>query len=667
MDEKLRHAFQLAHFILGDEAAALRVTREAVAMLDVALAAQDRRLYYTPGSRAVAPSAKPDARFRTKVSLGELQLLQRLIYIAAEPEERRQEVEGATEAAWLIRYLKHLARITLKRNSFFVTLGVSRLLHNYTTPETMQIYELVVQDPARVRDDSYYRRRKAQLMRELRERFGGLLSVQRGLRGEERFHALPDAHRYLPLVADCLRAFTPWGTCCVVPDAFDARRDELPPLRFRGGDPDAEHSVEATRFHAVLHPDCYRRLLAALRLEAPAERLELPQFRSSDGESPPGNGGWTDRSRTSVELSEEGMERIKEHLAEQRERRKRFSPVWLRVAVDGVERARTTSAGPDHLRLAVSPDAELIEVYGVTATEELRLAAHLLNHDEDGGMLPKTATLRLEGGQQLTFDVQPQHDSTGDPTGALVAVTYAETVPLRAALRRLRRQRQRLFQAAAGEASSSVWKPALAFILLAALGATLGYLFFVKPAAPGGGLVRNATPTPSVSPSVAPAPSPTLQPSAPASPDSRPSVSPPPAADEVVALDIRSRASVDPAETLTRSERAEAVGLLEAGKLYLEVSGAEPLRGQISRQLTPRLQAGGRFSLTASRDEADIALKVSVAAAQPDRLTLTARLVDANGKVIWPLTPRTGGRRYEGPTERTIATFSRDLINDIRR
>src|SRR5262249_22738282 len=83
MDQKLRLAFQLAYFILGDEQTALRVTREAVGTLDVALAAQDKRLYYEPGSRAAQPKAQPKdgAHFRTKVNLSELQMLQRLVYI----------------------------------------------------------------------------------------------------------------------------------------------------------------------------------------------------------------------------------------------------------------------------------------------------------------------------------------------------------------------------------------------------------------------------------------------------------------------------------------------------------------------------------------------------------------------------------------------------------
>src|SRR5262249_19654030 len=199
--------------------------------------------------------------------------------IVSEPEERRQEEHGVPEDALVAHYIKHLVYITGCRNSFFVALGLSRLLHNYTTAETAQIHELVAQNPDRGRDDSYYRRRKAQLMRELQERFGALLAVQRGARGEERFQALPDAQGHMERVRECLCEFTPWETYCNLPTTFDPLTDELPSLCFRGDDPDGEHEVEIRRLHALLHPDCFERLLEALRLDEPAKRLEVPEFQ----------------------------------------------------------------------------------------------------------------------------------------------------------------------------------------------------------------------------------------------------------------------------------------------------------------------------------------------------------------------------------------------------
>jgi hypothetical protein len=46
---------------------------------------------------------------------------------------------------------------------------------------------------------------------------------------------------------------------------------------------------------------------------------------------------------------------------------------------------------------------------------------------------------------------------------------------------------------------------------------------------------------------------------------------------------------------------------------------------------------------------------------------LTAHLADANGKVIWPLTPGTIWRQYKGPLEKVIVTFSLELAGDLQR
>src|SRR5262245_28255062 len=186
MDGSIARAFQLAYFIHGDRETALHIATEAFAKLEVATAAQDKRLYYTPTGRAARVE-----RFRTKVSVGELHLLQRLVYVESEPYERppEQSPNGKfpDEEDMLIYLIKPLVRITVRRNSFYVTLGLSRLLHNYSTAEAMEMYNVLVQDPGRVRDDYYYRSRKGRLMKELKERFGDRLRVMRGARGEERF------------------------------------------------------------------------------------------------------------------------------------------------------------------------------------------------------------------------------------------------------------------------------------------------------------------------------------------------------------------------------------------------------------------------------------------------------------------------------------------------
>jgi hypothetical protein len=129
-------------------------------------------------------------------------------------------------------------------------------------------------------------------------------------------------------------------------------------------------------------------------------------------------------------------------------------------------------------------------------------------------------------------------------------------------------------------------------------------------------------------------------------------------------MDLRSRRS-DPAETLIREKRAAAVNALAAKRVYLETDGDRRWRRTINARLTQSLQASGKFSFTANPDEAGTALKVTVAALPGARLALTARLVDTEGKVIWPLTPRAKARRYEGAAEKVLERLRRDLLRDV--
>src|SRR5215211_7609102 len=231
-DELLNSAFELAYFILGDRTAAIYVAMAAIDKLKTASTIQDRRLYYMPTGRLAYPAA------RTKVSLRHIHLLQRLIYTESEPFERL--IEGQEKPLqqydMIIRFIKHLVRTTTKHNSFYVALGLSRLLYNYTT-------------------------------------------------SEERFQTQEDSARYFGMVKECLYRFTPWESFCVLPADLDPTKNIVSPLLFRGEDPDEEHQIDLNRIHTLLHPDCFERLVMTLGLDSPAERLEVPYFFISSNHS----------------------------------------------------------------------------------------------------------------------------------------------------------------------------------------------------------------------------------------------------------------------------------------------------------------------------------------------------------------------------------------------
>ena len=311
IDDVLNKAFGLANFILRDRRTAVRIVEEATTRLNVTMVAQGKRLYYKP---TVSPwiGGKRAERYRNKVLLSDHHLLQRLIYIVCEPAEELIEeslvANEAGEEQMLIHFIKHLARITTRRNSFYVTLGINRLLYNYTTAETMDVYNAVIQDPARVKDDYYYRSRKGVLMQELKKRFGSFLDIARGPRGEERFLPSNQQDRFATLVSECLSFFTPWNTLCLVPAGVNPIVDGIADLSSQSKKD--EDKIEVDRIHAVLHPDCYSRLIGLLGFDPPERRLQAPHFFLSKENDNSGDGPGGQRPHTSS-LSNQELDEIK--------------------------------------------------------------------------------------------------------------------------------------------------------------------------------------------------------------------------------------------------------------------------------------------------------------------------------------------------------------------
>src|SRR5262249_39119097 len=140
-------------------------------------------------------------------------------------------------------------------------------------------------------------------------------------------------------------------------------------------------------------------------------------------------------------------------------------------------------------------------------------------------------------------------------------------------------------------------------------------------------------------PAVSPEPGSTVEAPAAPSPAPAPAQLAPatrrPSRDEVIATHIHVRSAETP-DAGPPGANALGSAVLDATKVYLDVSGARS--DQPSQQLLQRLPVDNKFSLTDNQDEADIAIKVTVAAKRPGRIALTALIVDANLKIIWPLT-----------------------------
>jgi len=669
----LNKAYRLAYFLHQDKAIAIRIVAAATLKLNVAMAVQSKRLYYIPVGRLSRGESRRTDAIRNKALFSDVHLLQRLVYVESEPYERQKERpaqvappgvhavgDPASEEDLLVYFIKHLVRITTKRNSFYVTLGVSRLLHSYSTLETMEIYNAVIGEPERVKDDYYYRSRKAVLMHEMYQRFGQLIRACRQQRGEERFETQPGSSELRSLMRECLRLFTPWDTQCSVPRDFNPLKSVIASLTSKSNAD--ENEVEVNRIHAVLDPDCFERLVAAFGYSPPAERMALPRFFSEqpNDQSPP-------RQRNApTELSAEELAEINHMLDEQAGRRRRSSPTAvMRIMVDGVERGRLNPAEKSSITFSADGDAEVIEVKTTDLHGDLILATHLLTSLGKDADAKIVSSIRLEGGQELSLSITRMGDDV------LIKFGYRETDARRAA--RLWWQRLSL-RFTSEQGSRSLWRGEkisarhilVCGVVVVCLAGYLGYVKLRSLQTSGPAQTSDVQTTPiSQNSSIrgspgaaakATGPGPDRSASQPARRSKRASTSPgagapAQATDEDVASAMRSGSVV---ANLT---------LREVKKVYLEIRGDATV-SELRTNLVESLASSGVVAVaTDDADDADAALKIVVSQTGP-QIEASALLVNARGAVLWPKTGR--GAHYSGEIPKVVSEIIKDLLSEIR-
>ena len=652
-------AFQLAYFIHDNRATAMHIAISALRKLRVESTAQDRRAYYTPTGQSGYRAT------RTKVSLSDLHLLQRLVYIESEIYERiaeeRQWELGQMEM--IIRFIKHLVKITIKRNSFYVSLALSRVTHDYTTAEAIEIYNCVVQDPERARENYYYRSQKACLMRELKERFGDMLRIRKAKHGEERFEAQEDPKNYLELINACLLQFMPWHSKCVLPADFDPIESVVTPLLFKGDLPDEEHATELNRLHTLLHPSCFRRLVLGLGLASPDQRLDVPWFFLSSDE--PGSLG---RRLDPPPISEEELHIISDEITKEAKRRKKYFGPILSVRVDGIERGHLDLNRTNSLQLEIYAGSELIEVRGGDSSEQIVVATHLVSYDEVG-IVPSKSEVVLEGGQVLSFDLVGADEPASENPRTLAMIRYRETRPI-GSLSLLLRQ---LTSYLPTRINLQEWigvpnlRQVFLFVLMG-IAAFLIYFQVVNQPKPRiipvqtepGASDEGKTPASGTSPH---AHSETNQPDGrqKSKPDSSESAKPraeqqEPTSDRPLPTD-RTRAP---------KRLSSSVKLLAVKRIYIDMSD-EPLSQQVREALIKGLESIDRFEIVRRKEEADAMLDIyAIKKLNGGKIALGLQLVSAEGETIWPRRIKSSTKYAGYPADVTDRAL-RDLYNDIQR
>jgi hypothetical protein len=401
-EELMSKGFQLAYFVVPHRSLAIQVLSDARSKLGVQRSREKKRVYwrdkYLKGK--ITRMAREDS-----------DLLQWLIYFESEKYERQQEQTDSPRAEdMVVRYIKHLIEITTSMSSFYVNIGLYRLLHDYSTAEVRRTYEWVSEHFA---GDEEYRAVKGALINRLQERFEKVLKTCRTQRGEVRFEAPEQQADWQDLAEECLRVFTPWSTrsSCWVPSDFDPSdwtASKL--LRKVLGSRDLDR-MEMYRCHAFIDPCCYERLAKGIGLDARGDRLSVPKFFLENESSGPMNtgksGSFGHRRPNPEELTEQERGIIGARLQADAVRRQRTLPRVLYIVAQGVECARWDLDREDRRRLPIQDGTRLIEIWTESQGERVLLATHLVRYSSSQGIAESRHVVDIDRRRELSFHTIP--------------------------------------------------------------------------------------------------------------------------------------------------------------------------------------------------------------------------------------------------------------------
>jgi hypothetical protein len=406
--ELLQRGFELAYFLIPDRVTAIDILTRALEKIRARSRREMKRLYWRD---------KHAERPVRRIARSDMDMLQWLIMFEAEQDERAQEQAGSISSAGMaIRYIKYLIQITTALSSFYVNVGVSRLLHNYSTSEAQRVYEMLT---SRFLGPDEYRRAKSALMDKTSERFAGFLKIARVDHGELRFETSDNQERWVDAVSDCLRIFTPWSTQGHCAQFVSVNSNTKLKAAQKAADTDQNES-ELRWCHILIEPTCYDQLMEDLAFDAPETRLALPRFVMPDKQEK--NDDNNVQPPRSSELSQEDLDQIQQRLAMTDARRRNANPRIVTIIIDGVEQAKLDLTQKHQLQVGLEAGTSLIEIRGSDERGDLLLATHFIPYANDT-FESSRGTAKLGAGE-LEFKVIPVATGGQKPLQAILSLNY---------------------------------------------------------------------------------------------------------------------------------------------------------------------------------------------------------------------------------------------------
>jgi hypothetical protein len=430
-DDLLERGFLLAHFIFPERATAIQIVIGAVNKLKARCDREHKRAYWRD---------KFLKRQITRMTRDDEDTLQWLIYFESDIYEKAQEESGHSLAqGMIVRYVKSLVRIATGMSSFYVNIGIHRLLYSYSTSEAQQIYE-VVSDRYRGADE--YRRAKRLLMLRLESRFGSKLRIVKSEHGEARYELSENQGLWNELVSRCLQTFIPWSTRNACPAVKERRPSFSLPYDTLNGYPKEgvnQDRIEISRCHAFIDPVCSDRIVEALGLDPHAIKLAVPRFymEPNDEAQPP-----LSRFPADIKLSEHERQLIADNLSLEESRRRKATARVFKFLADGAECARLDAHKQRDLKFKLPQASRLLEIWADDETGLLLLGTQIISLIGSSDRLRSPSKISLRDGQELIliFGETPADDTSYPVVSVSLRTRGISVEPIGVRVRRLFRQ-----------------------------------------------------------------------------------------------------------------------------------------------------------------------------------------------------------------------------------
>jgi hypothetical protein len=406
--ELLQRGFELAYFLIPNRVTAIDILTRALEKIRARSRREMKRLYWRD---------KHAERPLRRIARSDMDILQWLIMLEAEQDERVQERAGSISPGGMaIRYIKHLVQITSALSSFYVNVGVSRLLHNYSTSEAQRVYEMLT---SRFLGPDEYRRAKSALMDKMSERFAGFLKIARVDHGELRFEISENQEQWAIAVSDSLSVFTPWSTQGYCAQFVSVNGNTKLKATQKAADTDQNES-ELRCCHILIEPTCYDQLMEDLAFDAPETRLALPRFVMPDKQEKSDDNNV--QPQRPPELSQEDLDQIQQRLAVVDARRRNSNPRTVTIIIDGVEHAQLDLTQKHQSQVGLEAGASLIEIRGRDERGDLLLATHFIPY-ANNTFESSRGTAKLGAGE-LEFEVIPVATGGQRHPQAILSLNY---------------------------------------------------------------------------------------------------------------------------------------------------------------------------------------------------------------------------------------------------